>query len=560
MCFAIYLYIKILYIKTFVNFLHIDRKVQTDTMTLVAVLLAASLAAGATAPVRLARFPQKVRTFHSLEDPRVPARLKQAPGTATGEITVAATASDGARWEGTQHGLFRLDARAAPADQRQYMAGRRYLPDDEVLQLVPDSAAGMWVRTRTGISHIELRPMRLAEKAELFERRIRERHDRYGLVANSTLVEPGNLATNRLTPNDNDGLWTAIYAAAQCFRYAVTRAPDALAQARKSTEAVLFLEQVTGRPGFPARSFVKRGDWRPEGGTWHWTSDGAYEWKADTSSDEIVGHFFLFGIAWDLLPDPALKRRIATTAARVMDHILQHGLYLTDVTGQPTYWGRWSPDYFATARGRPDSPLNALELLSFLKTAWHVTGEPKYDSEYRRIAQEMGYAKLTTRLLEVRRQINYSDEELAMLPLYLLFQYETDPRLLGIYREAMGQWWQNMRREKNPLWTLIYLRGQPHAEVDLDGAVWTLYRIPLDLIEWTVRNSHRRDIEMTPQEDRFGRAQSETLLPPDERHVMKWNNNPFQLDGGNGGRSEDDGAFFLLPYWLGRFHGYMFGD
>jgi len=31
------------------------------------------------------------------------------------------------------------------------------------------------------------------------------------------------------------------------------------------------------------------------------------------------------------------------------------------------------------------------------------------------------------------------------------------------------------------------------------------------------------------------------------------------LDGGNGGRREDDGAYFLLPYWMGRYHK-LFGD
>jgi hypothetical protein len=38
---------------------------------------------------------------------------------------------------------------------------------------------------------------------------------------------------------------------------------------------------------------------------------------------------------------------------------------------------------------------------------------------------------------------------------------------------------------------------------------------------------------------------------------MKWNGNPFIVDGGNGGRGEDDGAFFLLPYWMGRYFGFV---
>jgi hypothetical protein len=41
---------------------------------------------------------------------------------------------------------------------------------------------------------------------------------------------------------------------------------------------------------------------------------------------------------------------------------------------------------------------------------------------------------------------------------------------------------------------------------------------------------------------------------------MKWNSNPFDMDGGSDGRGEDDGAAFLLPYWLGRHHGLLLGE
>jgi hypothetical protein len=45
------------------------------------------------------------------------------------------------------------------------------------------------------------------------------------------------------------------------------------------------------------------------------------------------------------------------------------------------------------------------------------------------------------------------------------------------------------------------------------------------------------------------------VLPAGERPLIKWNGNPYRLDGGDGGRTEEDGAFFLLPYWMGRYHG-----
>ena len=115
----------------------------------------------------------------------------------------------------------------------------------------------------------------------------------------------------------------------------------ALAKARKSVQAVLFLEEVAGRRGFPARSFIHKGDPMPHGGEWHWTEDGQNYWKADTSSDEIVGHFFIFGIAHDLLPDADLKTRIAATAKRIMDHIIEHGYYLIDLILMGAIVGAW---------------------------------------------------------------------------------------------------------------------------------------------------------------------------------------------------------------------------
>jgi len=514
---------------------------------------------GAVEPVQLKPYPQKLRTFYKLTDASVPASLRTNPTpTLPAANPVEVRATDGALWRGTMQGLWREHPAATERDRRQYFAGRRYLPDDHVVQLLADDSAGVWVRTRTGVSHIKLKPMTLAQKAEHFEKRIRARHDRYGLVADSAFAVPGDPTSNQMHDNDNDGLWTAMYAAAECFRYAVTKSPEALAHARKSVEAILFLEEVAGRRGFPARSYVRKGDRMPGRGEWHWTKDGKYYWKADTSSDEIVGHFFIFSIAFDLLPDEPLKRRIAETCKRVMDHIIEHGYYLVDLDGKPTRWGFWAPE--ALLRAQEERALNSLQLLSFLKTTAHVTGEARYEAEYKKVAWDLKYADWLTRLKEFRTEMNYSDEELAMLPYYCVFRYEKDPALLKAFRKGMDEWWKNIQREANPLWTFIYLTGQPEARVDLPAAVWTLHRMPMDTIHWTVKNSHRTDVAWAAGADRFGRREALTLLPPDERPVMKWNGNPFVVNGGAGGNGEDDGAAFLLPYWMGRHHGFLMGE
>src|SRR5207244_10523772 len=107
---------------------------------------------------------------------------------------------------------------------------------------------------------------------------------------------------------------------------------------------------------------------------------------------------------------------------------------------------------------------------------------------WRRVALRWKDVAEGTRYVELRDDINYSDEELAMLSFYPIFRYEQDARLLECYRRAAGQWWNNIQRERNPQGTLIYLLSKPAQPVSMEAAAWTLYRIPMDLIEWTVKS------------------------------------------------------------------------
>jgi hypothetical protein len=143
-----------------------------------------------------------------------------------------------------------------------------------------------------------------------------------------------------------------------------------------------------------------------------------------------------------------------------------------------------------------------------------------------------------------------------MLSYYPLLLYEKDPSRRRTCLEGLSQWWDNERREKNPLWIFIGQFATGAREYTPD-AVWTLARDPMDLITWSVNNLPRADLTWVSDRDRFNRGQIRELLPPDERPVQRWNANPFVPNGGNGGRSEDDGAAFLLPYWMGRYHGFI---
>ncbi|MFY9554297.1 MAG: hypothetical protein WAV47_06200, partial [Blastocatellia bacterium] len=288
---------------------------------LIAMMFAQS---GAFATVKLRPTPQKFRAFYAIDDARVPlsirnqhaeparnarrgsarwtieedalirnsvprVRLSFDDGLPVGGLRVIAITTDGAVWAGGDKGLVRYEDSPNAWDRWQYFGGQRYLPSDDVTSLAAGEAGSIWVQTPAGVSHIQFRRFTLADKAAYFERRIAERHKRHYLVADSEFSEPGNPATSHQYPNDNDGLWTAIYVASQAFRYRLTKDSQALDSTRKSVDAMLRLEAITGLAGFPARSFRQKNEPRHKDGIWHFTADGEWEWKADTSSDEIVG-------------------------------------------------------------------------------------------------------------------------------------------------------------------------------------------------------------------------------------------------------------------------------
>ena len=79
----------------------------------------------------------------------------------------------------------------------------------------------------------------------------------------------------------------------------------------------------------------------------------------------------------------------------------------------------------------------------------------------------------------------------------------------------------------------------------------------MDMIEWTMENSHRWDLQKDQLIDRSGHTQATIPLPAPEGNLTDWNRNPRQLDAGLNGNYENEGTYFLLPYWMGRFYGYF---
>lgn len=522
------------------------------------------------------------------------------------DFTTITAGEDGVVWFGTRIGAIRFDGR-----RWSYRQGLRWLPDDHVQAIAATSRGHAWFVTPEGLGVIERRVMTLADKASAFEEAIDTYHRRtpFGYVMSVRLTNPGDTGQWSQTDSDNDGLWTSMYGAGACFAFAATRDPAARRRANAAFEAVRFLSEVTqdGSPpalrGFPARTILPTdgpnpnlGAYTPERDAerqqddplwkvivprWPTSADGKWYWKCDTSSDELDGHYFLYALYYDLVAQtPEEKQRVRDVVLAITDHLIDHNFELIDHDGKPTRWARFGPEVLNGGLLWPERGLNSLSILSYLKVAEHVSGgAARYREAYQRLIRDHAYA---TNALDPKLQNgvgsgNQSDDEMAFMCFYNLLKYEQDPQLRTMYNIALRRYWALEQPEACPLFNYIFAAsfdgltawdvegyGIPAARVPeacLTDALDTLVRFPLDRIAWEYRNSHRLDIIPLPAHllDARGRSgrRDGTALPIDERFVEYWNHDPWQVDSAANGTTLADGAAFLLPYYMGLYHGFF---
>jgi hypothetical protein len=425
------------------------------------------------------------------------------------------------------------------------------------------------ILTDGGLGKLQFFEQTLYKKAAYFDKQVRERHIRYGFNATLVDMENGKFDQGRLGDSDNDGLWTSMYLAGEAFRYAVTGEDEALQNVQESLDAMERLYTINPVEGFPSRSFSRRGyiDVLADPERWQHASHPEWDWKATTSSDEAIGHAFVFGVIAEIVEDEKVKQQAIQLLDDLMQHIVENDFYLIDYDGEPTLWGKWHPDYvnaFPTMVG--DRKLNSSNIVSMLQTAYHFTGKEIYREKAFMLMNDHGYLENLMRPMEeigkaqegtdewaemLSESWNHSDDEMYFLGYWGLYRYAFNDTLKAKFKEAIIDHWEAERPEKDGLWNIFTALVSPD-NFDLEEAIWYLQEYPYDLVNWTMRNSHRRDIELL--EENFRRQSTKEVLPPDELPIRRHNANRFGLDGGNGGRSENSaGDIWLLPYWMGRY-------
>ena len=482
-------------------------------------------------------------------------------------VLTSITEINGLLWFGSEKGAFMLREDGG----FNYYNGERWLPGDKVVHISQRNKDEVLVLTDKGLGKLVFMSHSLAEKAAYYDHQVRERHIRHGFNATLVGMEKGNVDSGRLKDSDNDGLWTSMYLGGEAFRYAVTGSPEALQNVKESLDAMERLYTINPVEGFPSRSFSRSGyiDILSDPDRWQHSSDPEWDWKATTSSDEVIGHVFVFGVIAELVDNEALRKQAIGLLDQVMTHIVDNDWYLIDYDGKHTTWGRWNPEYvngFPTMVG--DRKLNSSNIVAMLQTAYHFTGKEVYKEEAYKLMEDHGYLENLMRPMEgigkakegsddwaamLSESWNHSDDEMYFLGYWGLYRYAFTEELKVKYKDAIIDHWESERPEKEGLWN-IFTALVDRENFDLEEAIWYLQEYPLDLVSWNAMNSHRKDIDLIEANFR-GQTTSE-VLPPDELNIRRHNANRFTLDGRNDGVEEfSAGDIWLLPYWMGRYLG-----
>ena len=320
--------------------------------------------------------------------------------------------------------------------------------------------------------------------------------------------------------------------------------------------------------------------------------DDDITYKTDTSNDELVGHYALWHLAYDILgpEDPELCEIIKVIAARHAQHLLDNDFCHIDCGGQPTSWARMDRAYYMNSGsyGICDAPLGTSILLQCFKVAYHVTGDEKWEKVYRTLALEepYRYADLLGEYYEryaraaekeagrplseketfraVVQDANYSDIRMAALAYYTLGQLENDPVLLDKYRTGAESWWKFLKHSRDVEWCLVWQLLNPETEQrDAFGRTcsemlaWQLGHFPVNPREVFIDNRTRPGLTVN---DRILWYDEDTpcALSFDERG--DFGSNVYTCAGGRhpSHRAGLSQTYNLnMPYWLGRYNGLL---
>lgn len=431
----------------------------------------------------------------------------------------------------------------------------------------------------------------------------------------------------RWLTDENDGLWSALYMAAEAYRYAATRDPEALRMLKLLLDGEATRMRITGVPGLFTRQFVPPGvpgiacpadkiyyrmnkkvktgniwlDVRDDGCAWYvdpdtneWTkSDNcgldAYKgwcWIDHVSKDEYSGHLFALGVIAKLVDDPEVRVVVQDLLLQVGKHLVKTKLNITDWDGRVGVFGRLHPlamdDY---------SGFNAAMSLDFIKISAVATGEPRLEAYYNDCMLQRGGRKdcfpanvfgvsapfteyLPANGLYVGEdscKSNYNNISMHLLSMHNLIWYEHDIELRELYQKSLdvdvfrAAQPRSIQTQNNAFFDFIWAANK-RLGPGSDGPAYDAVANAIRMLRRFPAREHIPNLTCPPDKcravcaNRFDEPTGDYARKPDELcpETFLWWGDPHDLNScTENKRIIKQPSDYLLPYWMGRYYGFI---
>ncbi|MFN0172940.1 MAG: hypothetical protein ACKV22_41710 [Bryobacteraceae bacterium] len=372
---------------------------------------------------------------------------------------------------------------------------------------------------------------------------IRERHLPHGVIVDPIFKAPGSDEIAHYTRCGDAAIWTGHYLAAESYRYAATRSPEALDNVLVALAGIRYLTDVTGedllaRCMFPVNSpFAPAFSQEEQGHGIHLgIVDGQpFMWVGNTSRDQYIGVLFGLSVAHAFVDNPGVKEATSWLGTRIAGHLLERGWLVIMPGGgiSTTFLGRADQQLAILKIGRQLNPRH-------FNRAYHLTSNflaagVEAPIAYETLDPNGAYFKFNLDAVNLFNLIRIGGNSFVQSrceSAYAIFRRTVDghgnAHFNMIDRALRGP---DARRDAETRQLLEDWLKRPRRDfaVDLRGKYPSCF-------------DDNRACQPIPVTER---------VPTD----FLWQRSPFQLSGGGDGFIEGSGIDYILPYWMARYYG-----
>ena len=448
----------------------------------------------------------------------------------------------------------------------------------------------------------------LLEKSEGYVSRLLEVHVPSGL----------HLATEADGCYSNYGdscCWTSTAMGGLAFRAAVLGTDAAAEKVSILLDGLRTLRLITGVPGLPGRAYEHRENIDGACGQWYLDSAGNgdhyegigeysdYRYWTETSRDQFTGNIWGHANVYELLPHrPDLRALAAENIVAMASHVWDNEMKIVDKDGLVTNWGTMSgygfdgldPYELGT---QLDNGVNAIMVLNWFQLASQLADDEETRQAFakrlndliadrRNPAEGRDFEHSYLDLLEKNyaycaypagadyyTDMSWYNVHMSFSTNFHLIRRAEDPELrrraLEVLRTVLWEDAEPMasgcekpelrraRREWNPhySWQYMAVVGDRDAESIFECLSMLMWFAEPPRRDYLVENP--LSVETVPGHPDFAcEAVPIHLRPPSSNYI--WHREPYRHTGGmdTPGR-EDGGSDGYVPYWMGRYFGFV---